>query len=511
MAVDIALLFPPTWYFTAVPADLSHTAGSLVARGKDTWVWDGSAALRHALFGDLPGFAALRDPATYRDTARHRAAVDSFYARARELSIRFGCDLGPRHLRFDVDESHIPSALARGADLFRNPALALLETTAERVLAQDPTVIAIALVHPDQRVHALTLAKRLRPHHDRVVLYGCLEDVLAPSDFIDGVGADHQLFDLFDAVVSGDADDALAAMCDADQPLSGLPNTATRDRPGRPPRVEQPLITPAALDWVDPTHHPTPAPVVDVRLGRGCPWGRCRFCAIQAHHPGYRAGTLARVIHSIRNARSIGSHHIRVRDDLLTPRQLGELGDALVEEGLDVRWTARARFSSGLTRSALQRARDGGLDELWMGLESAVPRVRALMDKGVEQPIIERVMADCADLGVRVRLLCLLGFPGETAEEARQTLAFARRHPEADVSFTPYMQVRTAPLSLDAPPTDPGVTARLQSRARIDAIVPTQPPPWLDDVLSEMLPIARERADRIPGPGPIHRWLARSV
>ncbi len=516
MSVDVALLFPPTWYFAAVPADLSHTAGSLAQRGRSFWAWDGSTALLHGLFGDTDGFAALRDASTYAEPAKHARANTSLYERARELSIRFGCDVGPRHLRFDIDEAHIPSALQRGTDLFRNPALSLLEDAARQALAQNPTVVAITLVHPDQRVHALTLASLLRPHHDRIVLYGCLEDVLAPSDIIDGTdtidggGPEHLLFRLFDAIIAGDADLALDAMCDPDHALDGLPNTATRARPGRPPRVEQPLEAPANLDWVEPEQYPTPHPVVDLRLGRGCPWGRCRFCGIQAHHPGYRAGPLERVVTGIRRATALGSHHIRIRDDLLTPRQLRELGDSLVSAGLDVRWTARARFTTGLTHDVLQRARAGGLEELWMGLESAVPRVRELMDKGVEQRVIDRVMRDCDRVSIRVRLLCLLGFPGETAEEARETLRFVQRHPQADVSFTPYMQVRTAPISQDAPPIGPSTRARLQAADRIDAVVPAPRAPWLDDLLAEVLPIARDRAAQTPGPGPIHRWLARS-
>ncbi|MCB9679376.1 MAG: radical SAM protein [Alphaproteobacteria bacterium] len=496
---DIALLFPPQWYFAAVPADLSHTAGTLRSRGRTVVAWDGSAALLHAHLGDHPALRAYRDPATFADPARHAAAEDALYAETRRLSVQYGCDWGPRHLRFpDTDEADVPRALLRGRDPFRNPALPLLEAVANDVIASGARVAAIALVHPDQRVQALTLASLLRPRHARVILYGCLEDVLAPTDFAEALLGDHALWDVFHGVVLGDADDALDRLCDAQVDAASVPNLLVRGMTALPARVEQSLSAPADFSDVRREHHLAPSPVVDLRLGRGCPWGRCRFCGIQAHHPGYRAGPLERVVESMRRAHdALGSTVFRVRDDLLTPRQLRELGEATRALPFRPRWMARARFTSGLTADTLRTARDGGLEELWLGLESAVPRVRALMDKGVEQDVVLRGLDACATTGIRARLLCMVGYPGETEAEARQTVAFLRDHPTAGFSVTPFMEVGSAPLS-SAPAPD--------TRTRIDHVVPHAPPAWLGSVMEEAVALGASRAS--PGPDPVHRWLS---
>lgn len=501
---DVALLFPPMWYYAAVPADLSCTAGSLAAAGLSWWAWNGSAAFTRFQFGEA--VAALRQPGVL-GTPRHEGATASWYHQARTLGVQFGADVGPRHLRFpDLPAGQIFPALARGLDLFRNPALPLLGQIVDRVLADPPRVLAIAVVHPDQLVQALALTSLLRERGFQGVLvwFGTLEDVLAPTDFAPDLLGDHGVYRWLDGVVLGDAGDALVALARGDATVPNLlrPGSATL-----PARHLDPLDTPPAFDFVQPADHPFPTPVVDLRLGRGCPWGRCRFCGIQAHHPTYRAGPIDAVVQGMLRAHdALGSTVFRVRDDLLTPVQLRRLGEATSVLPFRPRWSARARFSAGLTRAALQAAQAGGLEELSIGLESAVPRVRALMDKGVEQPIVERVIADCHALGIRLRLLCMVGYPGETEVEASATLAFleANLGRIAGCSISPFTLVRSAPLAADGP--------RPAALDRLDAVLPSPATSLsaavLDGLRPRMLALAEALHPQGFGPDPTHRWLA---
>jgi hypothetical protein len=73
------------------------------------------------------------------------------------------------------------------------------------------------------------------------------------------------------------------------------------------------------------------------------------------------------------------------------------------------------------------------------------------MDKGVAQPVVERVLRDAAELGVRVRILCMVGYPSETADDVRDTLAFLQHHMfrMASASLSPFQLMRSAPMSRD--------------------------------------------------------------
>jgi len=211
----------------------------------------------------------------------------------------------------------------------------------------------------------------------------------------------------------------------------------------------------------------------------------------------------------------LGSQWFRVRDDLLTPTQLGALGQACTDLPFTPRWSARARFSPQLTHDVLQTARDGGLGELWLGLESASERVRDAMHKGVRDDVVERVLSDCHRLGIRVRALCILGFPGERLSEARQTVRFLldNAHRLASASLTRFQLMRNSPMVAD--PDRYGLTVQpdpLPRHERLRFQVPASFADALDD--DALAPLIAELSEAIPtafpdhhGPTLTHAWM----
>ena len=86
---------------------------------------------------------------------------------------------------------------------------------------------------------------------------------------------------------------------------------------------------------------------------------------------------------------------------------------------------------------------------MWLGLESASERVRERMVKGVSSEIVSRNLRDLHAAGIRVRALCMLGFPGETEDEANQTVDFVLDHLDqlATASLSPFMLMRRSPMA----------------------------------------------------------------
>lgn len=562
---QVSLVFPPHWYYACVPADLLYTGSQLRARGLAVRCLDLHAELLADLLRSGSSFAALREPATYTDPDRYHSVSAAVDAECAAVSERFQVDFSFYSLAFPgIDEGAVPQALAVGLDARRNPALPTLQAAVRRLLAepaespaaggeQAPAgahLIAVALVHPGQLVQALTLGRLLRQAGFRgfLSIYGAHEDVLAPEDFAPDLLPQpgeplHRLFDDFDGVIVGEAETALLALAEA---LAG--QRAAESVPSllcprwgllRPVRGQEDLRALAAADFslVDGSLYPFPTPVVDLRLSRGCPWGKCTFCAIAMHQEGYRSRPTAAAVSEIQAAqRQLGARFFRFRDDLLTPRQLRELATELgaLPASRRARFSARARFEPGFTRELLQQAADAGLQELWLGLESAVPRVRDLMKKGVAQPVIERILLDAADAGIRVRALCMLGYPGESAAEIRQTFAFlARVQPLlASVSMTPFFLMRRAPMGqapsafgltelrgaepLPPSPGDPGPDPvprherlRFALRARWPgALAPAEIAALIDECAALLGP---ELVAKSGGPSLAHAWLHASA
>ena len=297
------LVFPPLWYYTSVPADLSHTAAVVRADGIDVRCLDLSARLTRDIFSDTAAWPVMRDAQAYGDPATRAPLMAALDARSRQVSGRLKLRYRPRMLRFgDFDEADTFRGRKTGISN-RNPALNTLKAVAAEIVRDAPEVVAIALVYPEQRVQVLGLARILRVAGYRgvIVLYGSLQDEIAPEDFVpDLIGAPkHNLFEDIDGVIAGEAGTALVRLyrwVRGQGRAEDIPNLLwARDRiPGRAPkRVFEELSTYPVPDfsWVEPEIYCTPAPVVDLRMGRGCPWGKCAFCAIPGAPPGLSGGT----------------------------------------------------------------------------------------------------------------------------------------------------------------------------------------------------------------------------
>lgn len=520
VARAVSLVFPPHWYYAAVPADLIYTGSYLHHCEVPVQLFDLSAGLLHHHLQGVPGYQALRQRATYLSPTAYTTASSEVEAALAAVSSRYQVDYAFRCLSFpDIDEQHVPSALAMGLRLSRNPALPLLQRAVPAILRSDPVLVAVALVHPDQLVQTLALGRLLRAAGYRgfLTIYGAHEDVLSPEDLLDDLlplpGEPlHRLFDDFDGAIIGEAETALHSLhtaLSAGESLHGVPSLLA-PRHGLsaiPVRGRERLRALSRPDFrlIDPTIYPYPEPLVDVRMSRGCPWNRCTFCAITRHQEGYRALPVPEVEPDLLAAhRQLGAAFFRFRDDLLTPKQLLSLAQVMRRLPFAAHFSVRSRFEPELTFDVLSQAKDAGLGELWLGLESASPRVRELMQKGVEQPVVERILADAARLGIRVRALCLVGYPGETAAERHETIDFLDRHQHelASAAITPFLLMRRSPLGED--PAQAGMTLLADSRPRHERLRPSLQATWPDAPSRQQLDALLEEAVRRLGPRFLH-------
>jgi len=110
-----ALVFPPLWYYTSVPADLLYTGSQLRSHGIPTRCFDLNAGLLAHWLKDDPGYQALRRAETYGDATAGRLASKRVLETITRIGKRHRARFDFLHLELlDIDESHVPSALAAG-------------------------------------------------------------------------------------------------------------------------------------------------------------------------------------------------------------------------------------------------------------------------------------------------------------------------------------------------------------------------------------------------------------
>ncbi len=207
--------------------------------------------------------------------------------------------------------------------------------------------------------------------------------------------------------------------------------------PGREPAATAPPLRDLdRFPFPDYTDFPWtryPNRIVPILTGRGCGWGKCRFCGdvVTASGRTFRSRGLAHVLGEIRAQRERHATELFVFLDLKLNSDLG-LWRGLLEHlplvAPGASWTASvhvdARPDNGLSREDVLQARRAGLARVTTGLETAGPALLKSMAKGTSTERTAAFLQDAHGAGISTRLTAILGYPGESPEDVAATTAF---------------------------------------------------------------------------------------
>ena len=173
----------------------------------------------------------------------------------------------------------------------------------------------------------------------------------------------------------------------------------------------------------------SPLPVLPLSSSRGCYWGKCRFCpesedpllAFHCRNHGWREVMLEL-------AEKHGARHFHFTDNAIPPAVLRDL--ARDTRGMDgLHWYGFVRFESLLLDQPLvDNLAASGCRMLQLGLESGSEQVLARLNKGVELAQVPTILTNLRRAGIATYVYLMLGTPGETEQDAGQTLAFVEQH-----------------------------------------------------------------------------------
>ncbi|MBM4373415.1 MAG: radical SAM protein, partial [Deltaproteobacteria bacterium] len=175
----------------------------------------------------------------------------------------------------------------------------------------------------------------------------------------------------------------------------------------------------------------SPEPVLPYDASRGCFWGRCAFChygPVACGTAAYRERPMGSIGEDLAHFRTLGARVVYLSHDTLAPA-LGDRLAGLVEDRLPgLRWASDLRPDRVLDPGRCARWARGGALAFSLGLESGSQRVLDLMDKGLRVEEASAAVRSLAQAGLAVEAMLFLGFPTETAAEARKTLEFLDEH-----------------------------------------------------------------------------------
>jgi len=318
----------------------------------------------------------------------------------------------------------------------RSPFTEPMRSAVAATLPQLPPLVGISITFYDQLVAGFQLAgmiKRRKPE-THVVLGGA---AVAASE--EAIRRHARAFERVDSYVFGEGEAgllALATLLEEREPRVAMPGNvyispelpASRYESGDKDHCQRmngdtfPTPDYTGLNVQD---YLTPEPMFSLSNARGCYWRKCAFCNVSlSFMREFRQRSMKRVQQDI--ATLVSRHKAKwifFADDCVPPSRCRELADYLRGKKRPVYWVTECRFEKAFSPRLLRSMYRGGCRQLTFGNESANQRVLDRMRKGTRAPWNRKLIRAAARAGIAVHLQNFLGFPGERASEARETVA----------------------------------------------------------------------------------------
>ncbi len=170
------------------------------------------------------------------------------------------------------------------------------------------------------------------------------------------------------------------------------------------------------------------SPYTLVITSYGCMYS-CKFCDMADW--GYSERSPEDVVDEIEYCvEELGIREIDIfdRDFLLNRERSEEIIDIMIERGIDVDWTCRARVDE-VDQELLDKMAEAGCRLIMYGIESGSQEILDTEHKGITLEQSRKAIEATKKAGIESIGFFILGHEGETKEQMRETIEFAKELP----------------------------------------------------------------------------------
>ena len=299
----------------------------------------------------------------------------------------------------------------------------------DSILREEAGLIGISIMDYGQLIPAITLASLIRE---------CDKDVHITvggyvfTNHVDTLMRERWLFDYFSSVVVHEGELPLLRLVNAleeGRGFDGVPHLIYRE--GDEVRVNP------SEEVVDLNSLPTPVydgfPLEDYTLpgalplasSRGCYWNKCAFCNDTFMADKTRCRDINLVIGDmVKLNQEYEADWFAFNDPAISPARLRVLAEGIQEAGLEVKWVTEARVEKEFTPELCRLLVESWCACLRWGVESGSNRLLKAMNKGTTIELVQAVLKNSKEAGIRNHVYIIVGFPSEEWEDVQKTLDF---------------------------------------------------------------------------------------
>jgi len=186
---------------------------------------------------------------------------------------------------------------------------------------------------------------------------------------------------------------------------------------------------------------------ISMITSRGCPYN-CVFCSVKLYMgQRFRANSPGYVIRHLKHLKeNYGITNFHFEDDNMSfdrSRFEGIL-DGIIENRLDIRWdTPNGIHAGSLDPVLLEKIKRSGCRKLIIAIESGNQSVLDhVIKKSISLESVLQVVKDCRRLGIDLGAFYVIGFPGETIGNMKETVDLALELFRS-YNVTPYLFIAT--------------------------------------------------------------------
>jgi len=167
-------------------------------------------------------------------------------------------------------------------------------------------------------------------------------------------------------------------------------------------------------------------PVTTMFTSRGCPY-RCTFCDRPHLGKKFRARSARSVVDEMAECVEMGIHEFLIYDDTFTVRRqrVLDICAEIQRRGLDVGWDIRARVDN-VDEEMLQALRAAGCERIHYGVEAGSDPFMGVLRKGITVEQCRGAFRLTKQAGIATLAYFMIGIPGETEADIRQSMRLAR-------------------------------------------------------------------------------------